>query len=624
MPNENIQSPTIVMPVKSPSSTAGSPSFVNNISTSPWKIIDTTHNPLSFQSLMENDLAQHLQNSEDRKLLQEIRRATPIETEVSLFESPIDEEFLNSSIPTLPVEQSDLTAENNDYLVALMLQQEYNDEFNDMVKRYETTMNRNRKVKLSMKNYMLLSTPQTKDSKYDGEDVIIAKQEAFSDNEREEKAPSFNKRGTSGKGAFMVTKHNPIICGRRNVSKIMNTFPPEFDTGDGITFDMKLSNKVYNVLKTHSYAEEKRMTKLHDKVEKATASLAFDPKTRIILYKMLNSCVLDEIGSIIATESIVLHGKGGRTEEHDIPSECAIKVFKTTLNEFRTREKYLREDYRFKHRYKHLNPRKIVKLWAEKEMFNLQRLLHAGILCPRPVLLKKHVLLLSFIGENGVPAQRLRDLTLNQQDLLIAYQQCLKLLRQLYHDCKLIHADFSEYNLLWYQNNIWVIDVSQAVEPYHPNAYEYLLRDCTNTSNYFTKHSLHEKTRILSPEEIFNYVTGLKFEKKGEEFLAEVLQYVKNVRLQSDAIKEKNNFSFDYFFNNRDNKDDLTSSSSSSEDMEKEYEEDDDENYIDVSSDDEQQQQQQQTAQSKCLRKKLTFPRKTTKHVYLKQVISKF
>ena len=82
--------------------------------------------------------------------------------------------------------------------------------------------------------------------------------------------PSFNRRGTSGKGATLVTKHNAALCGKRNVARVMNTFPPEFDTGNVLN-EMQLSNRVYNQLKLHSYAEEKRMNRLHDKVEKATA-----------------------------------------------------------------------------------------------------------------------------------------------------------------------------------------------------------------------------------------------------------------------------------------------------------------------------------------------------------------
>ena len=48
-------------------------------------------------------------------------------------------------------------------------------------------------------------------------------------------------------------------------------------------------------------------------------------------------------------------------------------------------------DSRFQ-RYCKSNPRKMVKLWAEKEMRNLARLHAAGINCPKPVQLRMHVL----------------------------------------------------------------------------------------------------------------------------------------------------------------------------------------------------------------------------------------
>lgn len=52
-----------------------------------------------------------------------------------------------------------------------------------------------------------------------------------------------------------------------------------------------------------------------------------------------------------------------------IPSECAIKVFKTSLAEFKNRKEYVESDFRFN------NPRKVLKIWCEKEMLNLNRLL---------------------------------------------------------------------------------------------------------------------------------------------------------------------------------------------------------------------------------------------------------
>ena len=100
----------------------------------------------------------------------------------------------------------------------------------------------------------------------------------------------------------------------------------------------------------------------------------------------------------------------------EIPEEVALKVFKTTLNEFKTRDKYIKDDYRFKDRFSEQNPRKIIHLWAEKEMHNLNRMARAGILCPKVVLLKKHILLMSFIGMDGKAAPMLKEVKFDIED----------------------------------------------------------------------------------------------------------------------------------------------------------------------------------------------------------------
>jgi len=60
-----------------------------------------------------------------------VSQKTPIETEISIEHEE----------PTL----ADESLEDNDYLLALMLQHEYNNEFNGMMKKYESTVNRNSK-----------------------------------------------------------------------------------------------------------------------------------------------------------------------------------------------------------------------------------------------------------------------------------------------------------------------------------------------------------------------------------------------------------------------------------------------------------------------------------------------
>ncbi len=67
---------------------------------------------------------------------------TPIETEISVSTEYDDEEEEEDR----PIDPSAFaTNDDNDYLLALMLQHEYNNEFNGMMKNYESTVNRNSK-----------------------------------------------------------------------------------------------------------------------------------------------------------------------------------------------------------------------------------------------------------------------------------------------------------------------------------------------------------------------------------------------------------------------------------------------------------------------------------------------
>ena len=70
--------------------------------------------------------------------------------------------------------------------------------------------------------------------------------------------------------------------------------------------------------------------------------------------------------------------------------------------------RYVSGDYRFRKAYSRSNPRKMVKMWAEKEMRNLSRISRAGILSPAPIAIRDHVLVMEHIGTGGVAAPRLK------------------------------------------------------------------------------------------------------------------------------------------------------------------------------------------------------------------------
>ena len=68
----------------------------------------------------------------------------------------------------------------------------------------------------------------------------------------------------------------------------------------------------------------------------------------------------------------------------------------------------LKSVYRFRKGYCQHNPRKMVRLWAEKELRNLTRMFKEGLPVPEPKILKSHVLLMEFIGKDGWPAPKLK------------------------------------------------------------------------------------------------------------------------------------------------------------------------------------------------------------------------
>ena len=261
-----------------------------------------------------------------------------------------------------------------------------------------------------------------------------------------------------------------------------------------------MSNSVRTDIKLGSKKAEGDKVKLTDKSDRATTEQVLDPRTRIILFKLLNKNEIYEINGCVSTgkEANVYHA---RTESGE---HRAIKIYKTSILVFKDRDRYVTGEYRFRHGYAKHNPRKMVKVWAEKEMRNLKRLHSAGIPCPEPLLLRMHVLLMTFVGDkDGWAAPRLKDAVFGEDKARELYHQLVKIMRTMFQVCRLVHADLSEYNLLYHKGKVYVIDVSQSVEHDHPNALEFLRKDCANVHDFFKKRNID----VMSIRDLFDFVT---------------------------------------------------------------------------------------------------------------------
>uniref|UniRef100_A0A2R8ZFU1 Serine/threonine-protein kinase RIO1 n=1 Tax=Pan paniscus TaxID=9597 RepID=A0A2R8ZFU1_PANPA len=218
----------------------------------------------------------------------------------------------------------------------------------------------------------------------------------------------------------------------------------------------------------------------------------------------------------------------------------AIKIYKTSILVFKDRDKYVSGEFRFRHGYCKGNPRKMVKTWAEKEMRNLIRLNTAEIPCPEPIMLRSHVLVMSFIGKDDMPAPLLKNVQLSESKARELYLQVIQYMRRMYQDARLVHADLSEFNMLYHGGGVYIIDVSQSVEHDHPHALEFLRKDCTNVNDFFMKHSV----AVMTVRELFAFVTDPSITQENmDAYLSKAMeiasQRTKEERSSQDHVDEE-------------------------------------------------------------------------------------
>jgi len=190
------------------------------------------------------------------------------------------------------------------------------------------------------------------------------------------------------------------------VSDQLATFGHKFN--DRITLAPLYST---NAATSRKGGSEKVLIK--DKSDRATNEQVLDPRTRLILFKMLGRGLLERIDGCVSTgkEANVYHAlapkvdavasaEGVAAVASADARHLALKIYKTSILIFKDRDRYVTGEFRFKSGYARSNPRKMVRLWAEKEMRNLRRMKTAGLRVPEPIEVRENVLVMEFMGNN--------------------------------------------------------------------------------------------------------------------------------------------------------------------------------------------------------------------------------
>jgi len=105
---------------------------------------------------------------------------------------------------------------------------------------------------------------------------------------------------------------------------------------------------------------------------------------------------------------------------------------------------------------------------------------------------------MEFVGKNGSPAKVLLNSDIDEKD----YHKSISIINKLYQEARLVHADFSEYNIFKTDEGLVLFDLGSAVDLRHPNAKEFLKRDINNITRFFSKRGI----TVKDPAKVFKEI----------------------------------------------------------------------------------------------------------------------
>ncbi|MDO9097871.1 MAG: serine protein kinase RIO [Candidatus Methanoperedens sp.] len=252
--------------------------------------------------------------------------------------------------------------------------------------------------------------------------------------------------------------------------------------------------------------DEFRM-RIKDADRKSVFADVFDDATLMALYELSRKGYIDALGGCFSTgkEANLFHAI---TKKDDI-SEIAVKIYLISTANFNAMKDYILGDPRFIGIKQ--SRKDIILAWTKKEFKNLKRAEEAGVRVPKPYITKRNILLMEFIGKDGIPMPQLKDVELTHEEAENIFNRVVEYMNLLYCKAKLVHADLSEYNILVDVNTMEpvIIDMGQSVTTDHFNADTYLRRDCYNIARFFGKLNIH-----VNDEEIISIIKSNKEDVK--------------------------------------------------------------------------------------------------------------
>src|SRR3989344_974399 len=227
------------------------------------------------------------------------------------------------------------------------------------------------------------------------------------------------------------------------------------------------------------------------KEEFKTMHDVFDGFTNRAIYKLITQ------GHFEGLESPISIGKESNVFSalKKDGTRVMVKIYRLETCDFNRMYDYIKNDIRFP-RLKG-GKRNIIFAWVQREFRNLMKAREANVSVPTPITFSNNVLVLEFVGDEGVIAPKLKDdIPKNPKDFFDKIVLNMKKL----HKAGLVHADLYAFNILNHNEKPVFIDFSQCTMLESSRAKEYIDRDVRNICNFFNKLGLKTSKEGLVKE----------------------------------------------------------------------------------------------------------------------------
>ncbi len=138
--------------------------------------------------------------------------------------------------------------------------------------------------------------------------------------------------------------------------------------------------------------------------------------------------------------------------------------------------------------------------WLTHELVFMQQLHEAGGAVPKPYAGSENAILMTYIGDEQIAAPTLNHIRLEKDEAGYVFEEIIRNVKlMLTHN--LIHGDLSAYNILYWDEEITLIDFPQVVNAANNDmAYTILLRDVQRICEYFALQGLQRDPSTVTQD----------------------------------------------------------------------------------------------------------------------------